>query len=190
MQVWQLILLQGAGVGIGGGIVYLPIIKLLPEWFSERRGLASGLIFSGTALGGMFTLYISQVFGGRSLRIIGFVFPLLLNALLTNIGLRWTLRIWAICTTVLCGIAMLGMRSRLPVPKYNAVHRRPKLLPGRVDFLRSTLFWSVVSPSISLAPKHVGLSLLDRLSLICFKGSLTFPFRYISPRSRRVSPTN
>ncbi|TBU45568.1 MFS general substrate transporter [Dichomitus squalens] len=123
-QVWQLILLQGAGVGIGGGIVYLPIIKLLPEWFSERRGLASGLIFSGTALG-------------------GFVFPLLLNALLTNIGLRWTLRLWAIGTTVLCGIAMLGMRSRLPVPKYSAVHRRPKLLPGRVDFLRSTLFWSV-----------------------------------------------
>ena len=61
MQVWQLILLQGAGVGIGGGIVYLPIIKLLPEWFSERRGLASGLIFSGTALGGMFMLYISQI---------------------------------------------------------------------------------------------------------------------------------
>ena len=76
----------------------------------------------------------------------GFVFPLLLNALLNNVGLRWTLRIWAIGTTVAAGIAFLGMRSRLPVPKYSAVHRRPKLLPDRLDFLRTALFWSVVSP--------------------------------------------
>ncbi|KAM5540859.1 hypothetical protein V8D89_005503 [Ganoderma adspersum] len=123
-QVWHLILLQGAGVGIGGGIVYLPIIKLLPEWFSERRGLASGVVFSGTALG-------------------GFVFPLLLNALLNNVGLRWTLRIWAIGTTVAAGLAFLGLRGRLPVPKYNAVHRRPKLVPNRLDYLGTTLFWSV-----------------------------------------------
>ncbi|PIL35156.1 MFS general substrate transporter [Ganoderma sinense ZZ0214-1] len=123
-QVWHLILLQGAGVGIGGGIVYLPVIKFLPEWFSERRGLASGIVFSGTALG-------------------GFVFPLILNALLNNLGLRWTLRIWAIGTTVPAGIAFLGMRSRLPVPRYNAIHRRPKLLPGKLEFLGTSIFWSV-----------------------------------------------
>ena len=75
----------------------------------------------------------------------GFVFPLLLNALLNNVGLRWTLRIWAIGTTVAAGIAFLGMRGRLPVPKYNAVHRRPKLVPNRLDYLGTTLFWSVVS---------------------------------------------
>ena len=51
-QVWQLILLQGVGVGMGGGLVYMPVIKLLPEWFSERRGLAGGIIFAGTGVGG------------------------------------------------------------------------------------------------------------------------------------------
>ena len=51
-QVWQLILLQGVGVGIGGGILYMPVIKLFPEWFSERRGLAGGIIFAGTGVGG------------------------------------------------------------------------------------------------------------------------------------------
>ena len=52
-QVWQLILLQGVGVGVGAGVMYTPIFQLIPEWFSERRGLASGLIFSGTGVGGM-----------------------------------------------------------------------------------------------------------------------------------------
>ncbi|PIL35155.1 MFS general substrate transporter [Ganoderma sinense ZZ0214-1] len=122
-QVWQLILLQGVGVGIGGGIVYMPVVKLLPEWFSERRGLASGIIFSGTGVG-------------------GFVFPLILNALLNKVGLRWTLRIWAISTTLFSAVAMLGMRSRFPVPKFSADQRRPKMIPSRLDFLHTPLFWS------------------------------------------------
>ena len=52
VQVWQLILLQGVGVGIGGGVMYMPIIYLLPQWFSERRGLAGGIIYSGIGVGG------------------------------------------------------------------------------------------------------------------------------------------
>ena len=52
VQAWQLILLQGVLFGIGGGMLYVPVIKLLPEWFSERRGLASGIIFAGGGVGG------------------------------------------------------------------------------------------------------------------------------------------
>ncbi len=51
-QVWQLILLQGVGFGVGGGLLYVPVIKLLSEWFSERRGLAGGIIFAGGGVGG------------------------------------------------------------------------------------------------------------------------------------------
>ena len=57
-QVWQLIILQGVGVGIGGGLLYYPVIKLLPEWFSARRGFAGGIIFAGTGVGGR-TIYVS-----------------------------------------------------------------------------------------------------------------------------------
>ncbi|TBU21833.1 major facilitator superfamily domain-containing protein [Dichomitus squalens] len=124
-QVWQLILLQGVGVGIGGGILYSPVIKLLPEWFSERRGLAGGIIFSGTGVG-------------------GFAFPFLLNALLSEVGVRWTLRIWATGTAICSAIALLGMRSRFPVPKFNAGQRRPKLIPSRLEFLHNPLFWTFV----------------------------------------------
>lgn len=52
VQVWQLIPLQGVGFGIGGGLLYVPVIKLLSEWFSERRGLAGGIIFAGGGVGG------------------------------------------------------------------------------------------------------------------------------------------
>lgn len=126
LQVWQLILLQGVGVGIGGGILYMPVIKLLPEWFSERRGLAGGIIFSGTGVG-------------------GFVFPFMLNTLLEKVGLRWTLRIWAIGTSACSAVALLGMRSRFPVPKYSATQRRPKIIPPHLDWLKTPLFWSFVS---------------------------------------------
>ncbi|TFK93289.1 MFS general substrate transporter [Polyporus arcularius HHB13444] len=122
-QVWQLILLQGVGVGVGGGILYMPVIKLLPEWFSERRGLAGGIIFSGTGVG-------------------GFAFPFLLNTLLDKVGLRWTLRIWAIGTSLCSAVALLGMRSRFPVPRYGSTQRRPKFIPPQLTFLKNALFWS------------------------------------------------
>ena len=51
-QIWSLMLLQGVGFGIGGGMLYMPIINLLSEWFVQRRGLAGGIIFAGSGVGG------------------------------------------------------------------------------------------------------------------------------------------
>lgn len=47
-----LIVLQGIGFGIGGGLLYTPVIVLLNEWFVRRRGLAGGIIFAGSGVGG------------------------------------------------------------------------------------------------------------------------------------------
>ncbi|OBZ77439.1 putative transporter ESBP6 [Grifola frondosa] len=110
-EVWQLILLQGIGVGVGGGLLYMPVIFLLPQWFSRRRGLAGGIIFAGTGVG-------------------------------ENVGLRWTLRVWAIGTSIVIGIALLGMRRRVPVPKYQPGMRRPRFIPPQMQFLKTPLFWS------------------------------------------------
>ena len=49
---WKRWWIEGVGVGVGGGLLYMPIIKLLPEWFSERRGLAGGIIYAGKGVGG------------------------------------------------------------------------------------------------------------------------------------------
>ncbi|KAI0694845.1 MFS general substrate transporter [Earliella scabrosa] len=125
-QVWQLILLQGVGVGVGGGMLYMPVFKLLPEWFSERRGLAGGIIFSGNGVG-------------------GFVFPFMINSLLNKVGLRWTLRILAISTSLCSAIVLPAVRSRFPIPKFSPTQRRPKLIPPQMDWFWSPLFMSFVA---------------------------------------------
>jgi len=68
-----MILLQGVIFGISAGALYAPIVMWLSDWFVERRGLAGGIIFGGSGIG-------------------GFVFPLAMGYLLKGVGFRWTLR--------------------------------------------------------------------------------------------------
>ncbi|KDQ61464.1 hypothetical protein JAAARDRAFT_30903 [Jaapia argillacea MUCL 33604] len=125
-QVWQLIVLQGVMFGVGGILLYVPVIIWLPEWFSEKRGLATGLVFGGSGIG-------------------GFVFPLLMNALLRDVGFHWTLRIWAAAMAVISSLAMLGVQPRIPSPKFNRQQARPPLIPSELTFFRSPLFWSFIT---------------------------------------------
>ena len=188
VQVWQLILLQGIGVGVGGGLLYMPVIKLLPEWFSERRGLAGGIIFAGTGVGGKldFLCLLQQMLSSHS----GFVFPFILNTLLEKVGLRWTLRIWAIGTSLCTGVALLGMRSRFPVPKFSAGQRRPKFIPPQLKFLKNSLFWTFVSLPSLFSVEVYSLILAYRSSRTSCRDSHTFPSRYTLPRSQRAYQTS
>ncbi|KAL6300857.1 MFS general substrate transporter [Sparassis latifolia] len=122
-KVWQLIILQGVLAGMGAGAAYFPILLLLPQWFVHRRGLAVGMIFAGTGVG-------------------GFAVPFLLHALLDHLGFRWTLRIWAIMMLFLAGLALLGVQPRTPVPKFTNGRRRPRFVPPQMQFLRTALFWA------------------------------------------------
>ena len=42
-KVFHLILFQGVGCGLFGGILYSPIYVLLGEWFDKRKGQHSPL---------------------------------------------------------------------------------------------------------------------------------------------------
>lgn len=50
-QYWQLILAQGVVVGLGSGCLFLPSIAVLPQYFEQRRALATGIGSSGSAIG-------------------------------------------------------------------------------------------------------------------------------------------
>lgn len=75
-NVGHLILTQGILYSIGGSISYGPAILFLDEWFVKRKGLAYGIMWSGTGLGGV-------------------TLPLLLEFWLGRYGFRTTLRIWS-----------------------------------------------------------------------------------------------
>ncbi|KAM0476997.1 hypothetical protein ACHAPX_005955 [Trichoderma viride] len=91
----HLILTQGALYGIGGSIAYNPCLIYVDEWFDRRKGLAYGLMWSGTGLG-------------------GFTIPLVLEALLNRYGFRATLRIWAVALFVLTMPLVYFVKPRLP----------------------------------------------------------------------------
>ncbi|SCV05369.1 LANO_0H05974g1_1 [Lachancea nothofagi CBS 11611] len=77
-QTWQFLLSQGVMFGVGGSMIYLSPVTHAPPYFSAHRGIAMGLLFSGTGFGGLalapLTRYlISKVGWQWALRIFGFV---------------------------------------------------------------------------------------------------------------------
>ena len=93
----QLIVTQGILYGIGGAVTYSPVVTFLDEWFVKRKGLAFGIMWAGTGLGGI-------------------LIPLLLQFLLNNYGFRTALRIWTIVLFVVGLPLTFFLKPRLPVP--------------------------------------------------------------------------
>ncbi|KAI9244175.1 major facilitator superfamily domain-containing protein [Sporodiniella umbellata] len=97
-QIWHLYLSQGVMFGIGASCVYMAMMGVAPQWFNKRRGLALGLIASGSGIGGL-------------------VIPNIMNGINSSLGPAWTYRILGfIC--LFCDIwACLLVRPRNPGPK-------------------------------------------------------------------------
>ncbi|KAJ8111841.1 hypothetical protein OPT61_g5660 [Boeremia exigua] len=92
----HLIASQGAAYAIGGALCYSPTISFMDEWFVKRKGLAFGMMWAGTGLGGV-------------------VIPLLLQFLLNKYGFRTTLRIWAVVLFASTAPLYRFLKPRLPV---------------------------------------------------------------------------
>ncbi|KAF2262877.1 MFS general substrate transporter [Lojkania enalia] len=97
-NVTHLIVTQGVFYAIGGGLVYSPVIQFMDEWFVRRKGLAFGVMWAGTGIGGV-------------------LIPLLLEYLLNNHGFRTTLRIWSIILFLLTAPLLYFLKPRLPIPQ-------------------------------------------------------------------------
>ncbi|KZS88638.1 MFS general substrate transporter [Sistotremastrum niveocremeum HHB9708] len=52
-KIWQLFLTQGVMFGLGVGLVYMPTLPVLTQWFNKRRGLANGLASGGAGAGAL-----------------------------------------------------------------------------------------------------------------------------------------
>lgn len=72
--LWQFVLTQGLLLGCGTCLAYIPAVTVAPGWFKEKRGLAMGIVLSGTGIGGT-------------------IWAPVLRALNAGIGFRNTLRL-------------------------------------------------------------------------------------------------
>lgn len=53
-ELWQTILAQAVGTGLGLGLVFLPSLSVLGEHFYRKRALAMGIATTGACVGGRF----------------------------------------------------------------------------------------------------------------------------------------
>ena len=68
---------QGVMYAIGGLTLYFPAMYVIDEWFIARKGLAFGVVWTGTGVAGA-------------------TIPFLLQWLLDTHGFRTALRVWAV----------------------------------------------------------------------------------------------
>ncbi|KAK0232825.1 MFS general substrate transporter [Armillaria fumosa] len=111
-----LVLTQGILYSVGGSMLYFPTMTYTFEWFSERKGLANGLIFSGSGIGGV-------------------VMPIVIKTLLYKYGFRTTMLAIGTAFTVFALPALPYIKSR--VPPSQIVHHRPI----NTQFLKFKPFW-------------------------------------------------
>lgn len=89
--VWEFALTHGLLVGLGTCMAYVPTMSVAPTWFDKRRGLAMGIVISGSACGGM-------------------VWPPVLRAITSHIGFRNALRISGCLVILFVPLARFTLR--------------------------------------------------------------------------------
>ncbi|KAJ7091979.1 MFS general substrate transporter [Mycena belliarum] len=117
-QPWQLVLTQGVIYALGGSFLYFPVMTYLFEWFAERKGLANGILFSGTGVGGV-------------------VVPIIVEVLLRKYGHRVTLLSLAVAFAVLIVPAFPYIKSRHPASSFEDA----AVQSTNMSFLKSPAFW-------------------------------------------------
>jgi len=117
----QLIVTKGIMLGCGVTLAYMPTIGFINEWFVQRRGLASGIMFGGAGTSGL-------------------VLPIIFEKSLTRLGYQTTLRIWAITMAVILTPSIhFLIRGRLPDSQRTARRRL------NLKFMKNPLFLLVAA---------------------------------------------
>ncbi|CDH09392.1 uncharacterized protein ZBAI_01176 [Zygosaccharomyces bailii ISA1307] len=129
-EIWQFALSQGVMFGIGSSMAYLPPVVHAPPYFNKHRGIAMGLLFSGTGIGGLALAPLTRY-------------------LITEVGWQWALRICGIISfTCLAPISFMVFphpacttqqedRSKIVTLNLKLVRTRPFILHMTGSLLQS-----------------------------------------------------
>ncbi|THZ95697.1 MFS general substrate transporter [Aureobasidium pullulans] len=119
-EYYQIFLAFSLLTGLGSSLLLTPSMACVAHWFDARRGLASGVAWTGGGVGGV-------------------LFPLLIQGLLPHIGWAWCIRVTAFILLFLCILSILLCRSRIsPSPRKDATSLWRATLPDYHIFLDGT----------------------------------------------------
>ncbi|KAI9042124.1 monocarboxylate permease-like protein [Aspergillus affinis] len=98
-KYWQIILAQALCIGLGNECLYIPFVAILPQYFSSRKAIATGIAASGSSFGGV-------------------LYPILFRQLQPRIGFAWATRVlgFIVLATSLLSIGVMRAR-RMPPTK-------------------------------------------------------------------------
>ena len=98
-KYWHYLLSQGLVLGIGLGSGFVSCIACVSSYYKRKRGLANGLLSSGSAVGGL-------------------VIPIYVSKMIDNpkIGLKWAHRTSGFICFLLVGIGCLLMKQKKTPP--------------------------------------------------------------------------
>ncbi|KAK0621752.1 major facilitator superfamily domain-containing protein, partial [Bombardia bombarda] len=140
--IWQLLLTQGFLVGFGMSLLYFPLLAPAPEYFTTHRATAMGFMLAGGGAGG---LILSPV----------------IRALLSSVGGRWTLRIYALFNLVVgLPIAWAVPRSRFATVSTADGPERRNTHVSRALAVRSTFILSAVAAFLQAAGAQLPLAFI------------------------------
>ena len=94
---YRILLCQGIMTGIGMGLIFTPSVAIVSSYFLKRRAFASGIVASGSSLGGV-------------------LYPIMVRQILPLIGFRYTLTILASIILVTLVISNLLLSPRIDIP--------------------------------------------------------------------------
>jgi len=117
-EYWQVLLAQGVCVGLGTSCLSIPMIALVPLYFTTRRARAMAIATVGSSLGA--TLY-----------------PLMFQGLQPRIGFGWTLRLFGCVSCAMCCFALAVMRPRYKPGRSQPTPAEPSAEKGRLVRLRT-----------------------------------------------------
>ncbi|MBI4285290.1 MAG: MFS transporter [Chloroflexi bacterium] len=90
-EIWQLYLAYGILVGAGLSGIFTPLLSTIARWFSQRRGVMSGIVLAGMGVGTIFM-------------------PLLAGGLIAGWGWRTASTVFGIVTAVVFVVAAQFLR--------------------------------------------------------------------------------
>lgn len=160
-KYWQFLLCFGVLGGTSGAILTTVALSVISHWFKARRGLATGITFTGTSLGGI-------------------VFPLALRSILSHMSWAWSMRLLALFVFILVLFGNLFVRGRLPTQKQGGIINLKSFRDAR--FVWTTAGISCMFMGIILHIEFMPTDIGRRFRVCTLHGD--WPPSHLCPRAR------